>query len=390
MNILMVLEHEYPEDERVTKEIKTLQRNGHHIVLACSTLQNRKTHEVMNDIEVYRKRISKFTAKKTSVGALKFPFYFNFWFSFLKTILNELHFDAIHIHDLPLARVGYILSRKYDMKFVLDLHENWPVLLELSPHTKSILGRTLSSRKQWLNYEKKYATLADGLIVVAEEMKQRLLDRGVINKNISVVPNTSNVYIFEKYNDINPDEKYITLYYAGGITRHRGLDIVIKALAKMKLPDNFRFWIIGKGRNEENLKEMVKEFNLEDKVYFLGWKAHNMVLKLLFKSDIAVIPHLKNEHTDNTSPNKIFHYMLAGKPVLSSNCKYLKKIVEKTKAGLIYSDKNIKDFRNKLSQLIADKKLRTKLGENGHNAAIEKYNWGNTSKSLIELYKNIA
>jgi glycosyltransferase involved in cell wall biosynthesis len=82
--------------------------------------------------------------------------------------------------------------------------------------------------------------------------------------------------------------------------------------------------------------------------------------------------------------------MLAGKPVLSSNCKYLKKIVEKTKAGLIYSDKNIKDFRNKLSQLIADKKLRTKLGENGHNAAIEKYNWGNTSKSLIELYKNIA
>jgi glycosyltransferase involved in cell wall biosynthesis len=217
----MVLEHDYPEDERVTKEINTLKNNGHIVLLACTTSQNQSSHEDTNGIEIFRKRISNFTAKKTSVGALKFPLYFNFWFSYLKNILNEKQIDAIHIHDLPLAKVGYNLSRQYDMKFVLDLHENWPLLLDLSPHTKTIIGRILSSQKQWLKYENKYAALADGLIVVAEEMKQRLLSKGVTNKNIAVVPNTSNVDIFDRFKNFKPDPKYITLYYAGGITQHR-------------------------------------------------------------------------------------------------------------------------------------------------------------------------
>lgn len=388
MNVLMVLEHEYPEDERVTKEIKTLQTNGHNVSLACITEKGSTRYEVYKGIEIYRNSISKFRAK-TSVGALKFPFYFNFWDAFIKSILTKKNIDVIHIHDLPLAKVGHNLSRKYNMKFVLDLHENWPVLLDLSPHTKSFLGRILSSQKQWLKYEKKYASAADGLIVVAEEMKQRLLSKGVINEKIAVVPNTSNIDIFEKNKNLKPDSKYITLYYAGGITLHRGLDIVIKGLAKMNLPDNFRFWIIGKGRNEPFLKKLTKELNLEGKVFFLGWEPHEMVLELLFKSDIAVIPHLRNEHTDNTSPNKIFHYMLAKKPVLSSNCQYLDKIINETKAGLVYSDRNSNEFADRLAQLIEDKELRTRLGKNGFMGVKEKYNWENTSKALIELYNKI-
>lgn len=386
MEILMVLEHNYPEDERVTKEIHTLQQYGFGVSLACITQEKNAKNEIINDVEIYRKSISKFKAK-TSVGALKFPFYFNFWFKFLTDVLHKKQFDVIHIHDLPLARVGYTISRKYNLKFILDLHENWPVLLDLSPHTKSLLGRILSSQKQWLHYEKKYASLADGLVVVAEEMKQRLLKKGVTNEKIAVVPNTSNTYIFDTLKSSKPDSNFITLYYAGGITLHRGLDVVIKGLAEMNLPDNFRFWIIGKGRNESFLQNLTKELNLEDKVLFLGWKPHNKVLEMLLKSDIAVIPHLRNEHTDNTSPNKIFHYMLAKKPIISSNCKYLENLINETKAGLIYSDKNHNEFAMKLNQLIADKNLRNILGENGCKAAKEKYNWENTSKGLILLYK---
>ncbi len=382
----MVLEHDYPEDERITKEVKTLHQNRHKVSLACITTENKATFEVYGNIEIYRKPISKFTAK-TSVGALKFPFYFNFWSEFIQSLLAKKKFDAIHIHDLPLAKVGYELSRKYNIKFVLDLHENWPVLLDLSPHTKTFLGRVLSSQKQWLKYETKYASLADGLIVVAEEMKQRLLARGVINKHIAVVPNTSGIDIFEKYRHIRPDPDFITLYYAGGITNHRGLDVVIKGIANIQLNDNFRFWIIGKGRNEPVLKKLVRDLKLENKVFFLGWKSPREVMEHLFRSDIAVIPHLKNEHTDNTSPNKIFHYMLAQKPILSSNCNYLEKIIKETGAGLIYSDTDSEEFSALLSRLISDEKMRFRFGENGLKAAKEKYNWENTSKPLVKLYK---
>lgn len=384
----MVLEREYPEDERVTKEIDTLQSNGHSVILACFTEKNRTKREKIGEIEIIRKPISAFI-KKTSVGALKAPLYFSYWSRFIKDILKSENIDAIHIHDLPLAKVGYKLSKKYNKKFVLDLHENWPVLLELSPHTHTFLGRILSSTRQWLKYEKKYVSYAEGLIVVAEEMRKRLLTKGISNNNIAVVPNTSSVKIFNDFKNISPDSNFITMYYAGGINEHRGLNIVLDGLSKMKLPDNFRFWIIGKGKSEPALKKMVKELRLEKHVIFMGWKTHTEILEMLFKSDIAVIPHLKNEHTDNTSPNKIFHYMLAAKPILSSDCNYLKNLINETKAGLIYSDKNSNEFGRKLIQLINDKNLRMELGKNGLKAAKEKYNWANTSLPLIELYKNI-
>ena len=384
----MVLEREYPEDERVTKEIETLQANGHKVILACFTEKNRKRRERIGEIEIVRKPISVFI-KKTSVGALKAPFYFSFWSDFIKDILKSDNIDALHIHDLPLAKVGYKLGLKYNKKFVLDLHENWPVLLELSPHTHTFLGKILSSTRQWLKYEKKYASLANGLIVVADEMRNRLLSKGISNKNIAVVPNTSPTKTFTDFKNVSPDTNFITLYYAGGINEHRGLNIVLEGLSKITLPDNFRFWIIGKGKNEPFLKNMVKELNLEKYVIFCGWKTHSEVLEMLFKSDIAVIPHLKNEHTDNTSPNKIFHYMLAAKPILSSDCVYLKNLIIETNAGLIYPDTNSNEFGQKLIQLINDNKLRIELGKNGLKAAKEKYNWANTSLPLIELYKNL-
>lgn len=382
----MVLEREFPEDERVSKEIQTLQKNGHQVSLACFTKQNRSIKEVINEVEIFRKPISIFI-DKTSVGALKFPFYFNFWSRFLQRIFQKNIFDAIHVHDLPLARVGYKLCKKYNMKFVLDLHENWPVLLDLSPHTKSFLGRILSNNKQWLKYEQKFASIADGLVVVANEMKERLIAKGVSNANIAVVPNTSNVNIFDKYKESKPDPDYITLYYAGGINKHRGLEIVIKGLSKIDLPNNFRFWIIGKGKNQSFLKELVNNLALNKHIRFLGWKSHDDVLKYLSESDIAVIPHLRNEHTDNTSPNKIFHYMLAKKPILSSNCVYLKNIIESSRAGIVYSDIDSNEFSNKLSYLLQNKETWKEFGENGLKAVVNQYNWENTSKPLIDLYK---
>lgn len=386
MKILMVLDHEFPSDIRVEKEIQTLISVGNTVDLACFTRKNASLYDQSLGYNVYRKPISEFMLK-TSVGALKFPFYFNFWNNFLDKLLKKGNYQAIHVHDLPLAKVGHELSRKYNIKFVLDLHENWPVLKALSPHTKTLLGRFLHSNNQWLNYEKKYASLADALIVVADEMKDRLLKRGVTNNNIFVVPNTTDTDIYDDFSDISPDSDYFTLIYTGGINKHRGIEIVIEGMHKMKLENNFRFWIVGTGKNEPNLMKLVEKLNLKKYVHFFGWKSQKEVYELILKSDVTVIPHLKNEHSDNTSPNKIFHYMLAKKPVLVSNCNYLKNIVDESDCGLVYEYSSPDAFADKLKILMVNTSKRDYYGINGYNSVIEKYNWDNTSKGLIKIYE---
>lgn len=386
----MVLEHEYPDDERISKEINTLKSNGHEVTLACTTRKKRQLKETVNNTQVIRRPISNFLYKKLSVGVLKFPYYFNFWFRFIKEVVSNEKFDAIHIHDLPLAKIGHKISKLFNLKFVLDLHENWPVLLELSPHTKTLMGRLLSNKKQWIAYEQKYSELADGLIVVADGMKRRLVNKGIdINKTI-VIPNTSDLNIFDKIANESPDKKYITLYYSGGINKHRGLEIVIKGLQIADIPDNFRFFIIGEGRNKDYLQGLVAELNLSNHVKFLGWKNRPELLTYLLQADIAIIPHLRNEHTDNTSPNKIFHYMAAKKPILSSDCIYLKDVIDRSNAGLTYKNDNPEDLAEKLNFLLRRRNQWEQFGTNGHNAIKHTFNWKQTSKPLLELYNKLS
>ena len=138
----MLLEADFPPDVRVEKEALSLINKGHEVTVATYTFDNNKLAETIDGINILRRKISKFTYQ-SSVGALRFPFYFNFWRKYLKSIFKTYTFDVVHVHDLPLAQIGYETARRYNIPFVLDLHENFPVLLRISSHTKKILARFL-------------------------------------------------------------------------------------------------------------------------------------------------------------------------------------------------------------------------------------------------------
>ena len=339
MKILMVLDNEFPPDTRVENEIETLAKAGHEIHLACLTFWNRKEFEQKDNYFIHRKKISKFIFK-TSVGCLKFPFYFNFWRKYLSELFRKYPFKAIHIHDLPLGIVGYEFKKKYNIPLILDLHENWPALLQMAIHTNTVFGKILSSNKQWRKYEKDILLKADKIITVVEEMKERLVKLGIVPNKIFIVSNTLKIDSFQ-VPDKKPDPNYFTLFYAGGLNYHRGLQVVIKALPKIikKIP-NIRFWIIGKGSYQKELEKLVEKLELQQSVKFRGWKNQTEIADLLVQSDIALIPHLKYEHTDSTIPHKLFQNMYAKKPVIASNCNPIKRIINKSKCGLVYENEN--------------------------------------------------
>ncbi|MEN8194303.1 MAG: glycosyltransferase, partial [Bacteroidota bacterium] len=103
-------------------------------------------------------------------------------------------------------------------------------------------------------------------------------------------------------------------------------------------------------------------------------------------SNMCLIPHLKSVHTDNTIPHKLFQYMILEKPVVASNCNPIIRIIEETKAGLIYQSNNEADLAAKVISLYEDTKLRKEMGRKGKEAVLEKYNWDKASKNLISIY----
>ena len=81
--------------------------------------------------------------------------------------------------------------------------------------------------------------------------------------------------------------------------------------------------------------------------------------------------------------------MLINKPVISSDCHSLKRIIESNNSGLIYKDNSAEDLSEKIQKLMNDEKLRKFLGRNGRSAVLNKYNTNIEKRKLIKAYSTL-
>jgi glycosyltransferase involved in cell wall biosynthesis len=385
MKILMVLESDFPPDVRVENEILALSEEGHEIHLACSTRKNRPSKEQWGKAVIHRKSMSPFIYK-TSVGCLKFPFYFNFWREFISRLFSEENFDAIHIHDLPLARVGAEAKHKFKAILITDLHENWPALIKTAAHTRTFLGRLLSSDRQWVKYERSILTEADMVVTIIEEARDRIISLGIEPAKVCMVSNTIN---YEKLS-INPSQNKsdsFTIFYGGAINKHRGLQVVLEAIKICTLRNcKVSLWIVGDGSYRKTLEKSAASLNIESQVRFFGHRPFNEMLDLLAGADAAIIPHLRTDNNDASSPNKLYQYMYLNIPIISSDCTSLERIINETNTGFIYRSNAPEDLSSLILKLINNRSLLDKIKGNGRKAVVEKYNWNTDKQRLITAY----
>ena len=384
----MLLESEFPHDVRVENEMLALSEAGHEVHLACTTRKNLPLSDKSGNSIIHRKSISSFIYK-SSVGCLKFPFYFNFWRKFVFSLCEKEAYDVIHINDLPLSKIGVEVKQKYHTRLVIDLHENWPALLKTASHTQTILGRFLSSNRQWVEYEKRMLVEADKVITIIEEARDRVNALGVDRDKICMVSNTIN------FNDLSilpgkTDSEFLTLFYGGAINRHRGLQIVLEAIRLCASKNlKIRLWIVGDGSYRKELERISTEYKIDSLVKFWGHKPFREMLGLLADSDAALIPHLRTENNDASSPNKLYQYMYLNKPVISSDCTSLKRIINETNTGFIYKNDSPVELFYLLEKLYGNRKLLEDLNGNGRKAVMEKYNWNIDKERLIQAYMEL-
>jgi glycosyltransferase involved in cell wall biosynthesis len=386
----MVLERDFPPDLRVENEIKSLLKLGHEVFLACYTFKREFIEETWNGCRVFKKPISSFTYK-SSVGALRLPFYFRFWRNFVSRVCKEIQAEAIHIHDLPLALIGIQMKEKFGLKCVLDFHENWPAFLRISRHTNSFLGKLLSSNALWEDYELLACKRADHIIVVIGEASDRLVHMGISKSKITIL---ANYPVLADFNEITRKKTSpgngIQMIYAGGITEHRGLQYVIAALPDIiKIFPDLTLKILGEGNYRASLEKLCGELGVHRSVIFTGQVSYARVLKELGMADVAIIPHIKSDHTDSTIPHKIFQYMYSGIPVIASNCKPLERILKDENTGYIYSWNSPESFAEKLSLLLNRHGETAEMQERARLAVKKRYNWESQEILLSNLYNQL-
>jgi len=399
----MILDGFYPEDIRVTKEAVSLIEGGFEVHLLCKKRKaDQISFELVNGIKVHRIEMGRHLYVTTFWQTVNAAFWVQpIFYRALPSFIEDNKIDVLHVHDLPLANTTIKIAKRYNLKVVLDLHENYPAGLQTwsSKKTNPIVklkNKLFFNYSKWSNYESRMCSEASAIIAVVDEMKERLTKVYQLpSSKVVTITNTEPTSFIEGkviYEDVKKkfEDRYV-IGYVGGFGPHRGLETAIEALPilKEKIP-NILLMLVGRGSILSNLKALVKELAMENHVEFIGFQPFEKVFSFMAVADINIIPHYKNEHTDNTIPHKLFQNLMIGKPVLVSSADTLKRVIEEIDGGYVFKAGDVADFVDKVLEIKKSTKIVQQRIKNArHHTLNGQLNWETTGKRLISFYQGI-
>ena len=389
----MILDAIYPTDPRVTNEANALIKSGNEIFLFClSYKKNFKKREIVNGINVFRFYCSWLTYKLSAL-AYTFPLYKWIMSKKIKRFIKESNVEVLHIHDLQIASSVFDANSFFNLNVTLDLHENRPEIMKSYKHVNSFIGKIFISPFKWKLAEEKYCKMSKSVVVVTDLAKKELLNRIKISKEKVIVFSNSvsksfysdfklNNQIIEKYSNS------FVLLYLGNTSKRRGLETVLKSIPEIvKSISNFKLVIVGSSSFDKELIKTVKKHNISRFVDFEGWKSEDLFPSYIKAAELGISPLHSNLHHDTTYANKLFQYMSLGCPVLCSDVKAQKALLETYNVGLLFKAEDSSDLTEKLFKLYLNSGLRNKMSENCINAIQNHLNNDIVSKDLVKCYE---
>lgn len=389
-HIVMILDQDFPPDLRVENEARTLLDAGYDVTVLSIAPDHRPVHDSVGGVRIVRARIPAQVRNKMRGLAGMLPFLHAFvWWQVLK--INRVHrISALHAHDLYVFGPALMTGRRLGVPVVGDMHENWVEAIQSYAWSTRIPGRWVARPERWQRLEDKWTRALDGLVVVIDEMADRLTARGMPPDRITVVPNTIRLEAFNAWPvDAIPElpTNGPILLYTGGMDKHRGLEDAVDAMPRIlaSYPDA-RLVLVGDGATRKALEARCRESGVGDAVVFAGWQPQPRVKSYMARASIGLIPHLKTAHTDNTIPHKLFHYMHMQLPVVASNCTPLVRILTETGAGETYTSGNPSELAARITHLLSHNADREAMGERGKSAVQSRWHWEATARGLVHMY----
>ena len=396
MRICYIFQDEYPWDIRAEKFTDTLADAGHEVVILSRNRNRRPRSERLRPgVQVVRLPIGLTPVDRT---IMNFPAFFSpWWLNAIIRTIREHRIDLILVRDLPLAPAAVWAGRITRRRVIMDMAENYPAMLQATWDT--------GAHKPWdylvrnpaflRRLERWIVPKLDGVFVVSEANKQRVAELTAGRVPIWIVENTPRLTTADASVPSALAEKIrnhpgLTLIYVGFLDAKRGLDIVVRALPFLKKSEpNVLAVIVGRGGLEPILRKLAEELDVQNNVLMPGWVDQREVPSIIAAADIGLIPHMLTEHTDTTIPNKIYDYMAQGKPVVVTQCRTLRRIVDSAGCGRVYQDTDPEEFARVVLSL-RDENVRHQLGESGRRAIESRYHWAYDAKTLLSAIAEFA
>jgi glycosyltransferase involved in cell wall biosynthesis len=316
----------------VEKQIKSVDNWFNNLVLFV------KSEDITERYKVKKVVVNNTTTlniyfKKSNNTLINLYRYLNGFKKGLKIIIKENGKpDLIHVHILLRTGIlGWWYSKKFNIPYIVT--EHWSGYITGAFEKKNFIYKKLSLF---------VLKSTSKIIVVSPSLKTELIQRGISEEKIEIIPNVVESLKNNNSTKINND-KTIILSVADLVDDIKRISDVIDVISKLDNKENIEYHIIGDGIDRERLETTAKRKGvLNSVVFFLGRKTNEEVLEIINSCDFLV-----TNSTIETFSVVTAEALLAGKPVIATRCGGPEYFVNKSN-GILIKSRN----RNELADAI--------------------------------------
>lgn len=271
---------------------------------------------------------------------------------------------------------GAKAAKRAGIPFIYYWFELMHLLIPVKPF--SIIGRSV---------EKAALRNTERVLVITENLKQSVVKMGFDADKIEILESGVSLasYNLDDHGDlirkqygISKDDCVLLfmglLYHFSGL-KELGLELFHQNNPQIKL------LVVGEGEAYQELQKIQHKYHISDRMILTGHKPFKDIPQYLAAADFCILPAYSNEIMRDIVPSKIYEYMAAGKPVISTE---LQGILNKfgRDNGVVYV-RRPEDVINKAIELIDsgqynDLSLRARK-------FVEKYSWGNIADKFEKM-----
>jgi glycosyltransferase involved in cell wall biosynthesis len=386
--ICMVAYSPYETDNRVRRYAETLAKRGDQVdVIALSRDRSSPRVEEIDGVTVYRVQHRDHNERS------KWTYAWRLWGFLLRSsrALTRLHarnrYDVIHIHNMPDFLVFAAWYPKVTgSKLILDVHDVVPELFANKFHSrfKSIYVRLLKE------IERLSAGFVDHVIVSNHLWHKTVVARSIAEPRCSVLINHVDPAMFARQAKTRADEKFIILF-PGSLQWHQGVDIAIKAFARVReeAPQaEFHIYCGSGGVMQEPLRQLVRQLGLEEGVRFMPSVPLDQMAQVIANADLGVVPKRADSFGNEAYSTKIMEFMSQGVPVVVSRTKIDEFYFEEGVVHFFHSGDS-QAMAEAILDVIQNRDLRESLARRGYEY-VKLHGWDQKKGEYLDLIDSLS
>jgi glycosyltransferase involved in cell wall biosynthesis len=298
-------------------------------------------------------------------------------------LMSRIPADAYHAHDADALLACYAVARRRHKPLIFDAHDlpyvdrlfaRYPVITRLAvqrlrhitPHCVSIITVSAPVGQE---FQRRYGGPTPALVrnmppYTPWRPSNRL--REALN-----LPATARIAL-----------------YQGGIQPNRALDRTVLS-AKFLSPD-IVVVLLGYGPSVEPLRELVEREGLGARVRILPRVPYDELLTWTASADLGLnlLPPDYSPSIRYALPNKVFEYLMAGLPVLSTRLPAVEEVLSAYGVGQTVASMEPAEIGRAVTAMLADPEALTRMHENALGAA-HKFCWEVEQQRLVDLYAHL-